>query len=134
MYVYILGIFFLIFRKNCFYHFHFFFWWSIKFPQENINQSEIEIGDKYLSVELLSIYFKKLITPNTHYLLCESPTYLRREYFQNIEFDVLFALNLVLLFLNQINVYLFSPHVSISYHNYVISKRHNHYLLKTTYA
>ena len=29
-----------------FYHFHFFFWWSIKFPQQNINQSKTWIGVK----------------------------------------------------------------------------------------
>ena len=34
------------------YHFHFSFWWSIKFPQQNNNQSETGIGDKKLSVEL----------------------------------------------------------------------------------
>ena len=45
--------FFAVFHKKmCFYHFHFFFWWSIKFPQEYINQSEIEIGDTKLSEEL----------------------------------------------------------------------------------
>ena len=27
-----------------------FFWWIIKFPQQNINQSEIRVGDKKLSV------------------------------------------------------------------------------------
>ena len=30
----------------------FFFWWSIEFTQQNINQWETEIGDKKLSVEL----------------------------------------------------------------------------------
>ena len=33
------------------YHFYFFFWWSLKFPQENIKQSEIGIGDKKFSAE-----------------------------------------------------------------------------------
>ena len=35
----------------------------------NINQSETGIGDKNLSVELLSIFFRKPITQSTHYLL-----------------------------------------------------------------
>ena len=39
-------------KNLCFYHFHFFFWWSIKFPQQNINQSETGTDDKKLSVEL----------------------------------------------------------------------------------
>ena len=34
------------------YHFHFFLWWSIKFPQHNINQSETGIGNLKLPVEL----------------------------------------------------------------------------------
>ena len=37
--------------KN-FCYFHIFFWWSIKFTQQNINQSETQIGDQQLSVEL----------------------------------------------------------------------------------
>ena len=82
MYVYILGIFcWFSLKKLFFYHFHFFSWWSIKFLQQSFNQSETGIGDKNLSVELLSIFFKKLITPNTYYLLCESPMYLRWQYF-----------------------------------------------------
>ena len=56
-------------------------YWSIKFPQKNINQSENGTGDKNLSVERLSIFFRKLITRNTLYVLCERPTYLRWEYF-----------------------------------------------------
>ena len=36
----------------CFYNFHFSFWWSVKFPQHNINQSETWIGGFQLSVEL----------------------------------------------------------------------------------
>ena len=39
-------------QKNCFYHFHFSFWWSIKFPQQNIHQSETRIGDRKLWLEL----------------------------------------------------------------------------------
>ena len=40
--------------KNCvFIYFYFFiFWWSIKYLQQNIIQSETVIGDKKLSVEL----------------------------------------------------------------------------------
>ena len=45
--------FFCFSSKNlCFYHFHFFFWWAIKFPQQSINQLETGIGDKKLSVKL----------------------------------------------------------------------------------
>ena len=36
----------------CFYHFHFFFWLSIKFPQQSFNQSKLKIGAKEMSVEL----------------------------------------------------------------------------------
>ena len=36
----------------CFYHFHFFFWWSIKFPEQHTNQSETWIGGFQLSVAL----------------------------------------------------------------------------------
>ena len=39
-------------RNWCFYHFHVFFWWTIKFSQQNINQSELGISNKKLSVEL----------------------------------------------------------------------------------
>ena len=39
-------------KKLCFYHFHFSFWWSIKFPQQNIHQSETRIGDRKLWLEL----------------------------------------------------------------------------------
>ena len=39
-------------KNLCSYHFHFFFWWSIKFPPQNINQSETWTDDKKLSVEL----------------------------------------------------------------------------------
>ena len=40
-------------KKMCFYHFHIFFWGSIKFPQQNIiNQSETETGDMKLPVEV----------------------------------------------------------------------------------
>ena len=37
-FIYFLGIFVVVFHyKICFYHFHFFFWWSINFQQQNIN-------------------------------------------------------------------------------------------------
>ena len=39
-------------QKNVFLSFHFFFWWSIKFLQQNINQSETGTCYKKLSVEL----------------------------------------------------------------------------------
>ena len=38
--------------KKCFYHFHFFFWWTLEFLQQNINQSKARIGDTKLSVKL----------------------------------------------------------------------------------
>ena len=38
--------------KVCFYQFQFFLWWSIKFSQQNTDQSEAGIGDAKLSVEL----------------------------------------------------------------------------------
>ena len=48
------------FIKNLyFFHFHFFFSLSIEFPQQHINQSEIEIDDKKLSVELYVIARQK---------------------------------------------------------------------------
>ena len=46
------GIFLFLFIKKLVYHFTFFFLASIKFPQQNINQSETGIGDMKLSVEL----------------------------------------------------------------------------------
>ena len=45
---------------KCFYHFHFLFWWSIKFSQHNINQSETRIGYTKLSAELLYEWGKAL--------------------------------------------------------------------------
>ena len=39
-------------KKSVFVFFIYFFGWSIKFPQQNINQSEIGTGDKKLSEEL----------------------------------------------------------------------------------
>ena len=56
IYIHFLGIFLLSFiRKFVFSLFSFlffFFWWSLEFPQQNINQSETRIGDKKLPVEL----------------------------------------------------------------------------------
>ena len=53
----LLLLFFII--KLCFYYFQFFFGWSIKFPLQNINQSEAEIRDRKLSVEMyVSVHFK----------------------------------------------------------------------------
>ena len=43
----------------CFYYFQFFFRWSIKFPPQDINQSETEICGRKLSVEMyVSVLFK----------------------------------------------------------------------------
>ena len=53
-------ILFLFFnKKNCvFIIFIFFFWWSIEYPQQNINQSQTGTGDKkFFSVELYVQYF-----------------------------------------------------------------------------
>ena len=36
----------------CFYHFHLFFWWSIKFLLQNINQSETGIGGPKLYIQI----------------------------------------------------------------------------------
>ena len=53
IYIYFLCIFCCFLSKNmCFYHFHFFFCWSIELPQKNSHRSETGIGDKKLSVEL----------------------------------------------------------------------------------
>ena len=49
----------------------------IKFLQQNINLSKTGIDIKNLSLELLLIFFRKPITQNTQYPLCESPMYLR---------------------------------------------------------
>ena len=51
MFTFIFWAFVVVFhQKVCFYHFHSFFWWSIKFL--NIDQSKTRIGEKKLSVEL----------------------------------------------------------------------------------
>ena len=53
VYMYFLCIFLYFSLKNlCFYHFHFFCWWSIKFLEQDINQTETGIGDKKFSVEM----------------------------------------------------------------------------------
>ena len=44
----------------CFYHV-FIFWWGLKFPQQNINQSETWIGGFQLSAELLVVYMSVLV-------------------------------------------------------------------------
>ena len=53
-----------------FYHFYFVFWWSIEFPQKNIDQSKTGIGDKKLSVELYVYLFKVTIEIPKQYM-CE---------------------------------------------------------------
>ena len=46
-------------QNVCFYYFQFFFRWSIKFPRQNINQSETEIRGRKLPVEMyVSVLFK----------------------------------------------------------------------------
>ena len=55
----LLLLFLLFFIKNlCFYHFHFFFRWNIKFRKQKINQSETEIGNEKLSMELYNYILK----------------------------------------------------------------------------
>ena len=52
-YIYFYGSFSLLFNKKfVFYHYHFLFWWSMKLPRQNINQSETRIDYKKPSVEL----------------------------------------------------------------------------------
>ena len=52
-FIYFLDIFLLCFIiKFMFLSFSFFFWWSIKFPQQNINQSETRIGGFQLAGKL----------------------------------------------------------------------------------
>ena len=50
---------------------------SVPVMKYQISTTETGIGDKNLPVELLPIFFRKPITRNTLYLLCESPMYLR---------------------------------------------------------
>ena len=53
VYTHFFGIFLLLFiKKNYVLSFSVLFLWTIKLPQQNINQSEIGIGDEKLSVEL----------------------------------------------------------------------------------
>ena len=49
--------FFVVFYQKNYVFIVFFssFWWSIKFPQQNINQSETRNGDKKLSVKLYDV-------------------------------------------------------------------------------
>ena len=53
MFTYTFWAFFIIFHKRfCFFlSFSFLFWWSIKYPQQNINQRETGIDDQRLSLE-----------------------------------------------------------------------------------
>ena len=44
--------FFFCFSSKIFFDFYSFFWQSIKFPQQNINQSETGIGDMKLSLAM----------------------------------------------------------------------------------
>ena len=55
----------------CFYHFYFFFWLSLKFPQQNINQSETWIGGFQLSVELY-VVAKNFLSRQTNWLVPRS--------------------------------------------------------------
>ena len=54
MFIYNFSHFLVVFHQKFvfLYYFCFFFWWSIKSPQQNINRSETGTGDKKLSVEL----------------------------------------------------------------------------------
>ena len=56
-------------KNLCFHHFHFFFWWSVKFPQKNINQSETRIGEEIFSGILCS----EEITPFLNSYQTEKP-------------------------------------------------------------
>ena len=62
----ILLLFFI--KKLCFYHFHDFFWRSIKFPQQNINHSQTGIDNKKLSVEMHAIALPNFLLPFSAYL------------------------------------------------------------------
>ena len=58
-YIFLAFFFFLFFIKYLlFYHFHFFFWWSIKFPQRNINHSS-ETGNITVNVCAIGLFQKK---------------------------------------------------------------------------
>ena len=105
-------------------------YWSIKFPQHNINQSENGTGYKNLSVELLSIFFRKLITRST-LIICFLNTYVFENTFIKIFYINYSLFNRIwrcvcfkLFLLNQISVYLFfhrRNRYSITYQIYVIS-------------
>ena len=71
MFTYVLSAIFVFHKKFlCFCHFHLLFRWSTKSPQQNINQSETENGDKKLSVKLcgnrqpIYIFFKNAYPTN----------------------------------------------------------------------
>ena len=64
----ILWRFFVFYQKMfVFIYFISFFWWSIAFPQQNINQSETGIGDKILSVQLYVTGIITNLTSNYKY-------------------------------------------------------------------
>ena len=54
IYIYLFGFFVVVVfnQKFVFLSFSLPFWWSIKIPQQNVNQSETGIGDNRFSVEL----------------------------------------------------------------------------------
>ena len=58
--------------KNLFLSFSIFFWWTIKFSQQNINQSETRTGDKKLSVELFlnCVHIKARPSPSKRFFIC----------------------------------------------------------------
>ena len=72
-----------------FSHSHSFFWWSIKFPQQNIDQSETGISDKKLSVELYdNINYKTRLSSDTYFLKI---TFLRlKDSFNDMAFTAMF--------------------------------------------
>ena len=52
-----------------FYHFHFFSWGSIKFLQQNFNQSETRVGGLQLSVELHECFISWFFKLTNHMIL-----------------------------------------------------------------
>ena len=61
IYIYVLGIFLLFFiKKYMFLSFHFFFWSSVEFPQQNIDhQTENGIGDKNCQWNCMYVLFNQ---------------------------------------------------------------------------
>ena len=53
-------------KKLCFLSFSLFFWWSVRFLSQNINQSKTGIGNKKLSVELYGWVFQRSSLSLTH--------------------------------------------------------------------